>query len=848
MKLAKAYDPNQYEPNIYAMWEKSGAFEPTGVGEPYCILMPPPNANGNLHIGHALTIGLEDIMARYQRMKGRDVAYIPGADHAGFETWVVYERLLDKEGKSRFDFSREQLYSQVWNFVDQQRGNMELQLRALGASCDWKDLIFTLDKRVVDTVHNTFKKMWDEGLIYRGERIVNYSTKYQTSYADIEVDHKTEKGTLWQIAYPTYDKVGEIIIATTRPETMFGDTAVAVNPNDERYKGLIGTRVLLPLTDREIPIIADEYVDPNYGTGAVKVTPAHDVNDFEMGQRHNLERIQVIDFDGTMINVPSEFAGLTAEVARERVLAILQSEELMRGQTTIEHTVGYDYKSGLPIQPLIKDQWFLKVESLAQRAKQAVENNEIAFTPESRKRVLIQYLDNLRDWNLSRQIPWGIPIPAFQNVDNPEDWIFDNRVDEKTISVNGKTYRREEDTFDTWFSSAQLPFIATDALTDGPLSRFYPTSVMETGFDILFWIARMIMLGLYNTGKVPFKYVYLHGMVLDEKGQKMSKSKGNVISPMETIANFGSDALRMGIVANRSAGQNQAFGVDKVVAGRNFCNKLWNISRFIEDKLGDGYRGGAPEPTSMVDHWIINELNEAIADIGQKVESYRFAEASEAVYHIIWDSVADWFIEASKLEDNPSMLAWVLDTSLKLAHPFAPFVTETIWQTLSWHDNLLITSRWPEKTDYDEIAAAEFNRLKKLIVEARFVMAELPGNERYDLLYRDDSLIADNIALIQKLAKLKGIKAVDQARGLRLAASGREAWLDVSEKTLREHQTNLEVRLAEIHANIKALEARLTNEAYIAKAPAKLVEETRTQLEQKKTLVERLVHELDIIK
>jgi len=849
MKLAKTYDPNQYEPNIYAMWEKSGAFQPTGVGEPFSIVMPPPNANGKLHIGHALTFNLEDIMTRYWRMRGRDVIYIPGADHAGFETWVVYDKILEEQGKNRFDFSREQLYSQVWNFVEQQRGNMDLQLRSLGVSASWKDLVFTLDKKVIDTVYDTFKKLWDEGLIYRGERIVNYSTKYRTSYADIEVNHKKEKGKLWQIAYPTYDRIGEIVIATTRPETIFGDTAVAVNPNDERYKNLVGTRVLLPLTDREIPIIADESVDPTFGTGAVKVTPAHDPIDFEVGKRHNLERIQVIDFDGTMINVPSQFSGITVEAARKKTLAALQSEELIRGETTIEHTVGYDYKSGLPIEPLVKDQWFLKVESLAKRAKQALESEEITFTPESRKRILIQYLDNLHDWNLSRQIPWGIPIPAFQNTNKPDDWIFDTRVDEKTINVNGQTYRREEDTFDTWFSSGQWPFIVTDALTGGPLSRFYPNSVMETGIDILDrWVARMIMLGLYITDKVPFKHVYLHGLVLDEKGQKMSKSKNNVTDPIEMISKFGSDALRLGIVANRSAGQNQAFSTNKVVAGRNFCNKLWNIARFVENKLGEGFTVSAPEPQTIADHWITYELMSTVDLIERQIENYRFSEASATMYHEIWDNVADWYIEASKLQDNPAMLAWVLDTSLKIAHPFAPFVTETIWQTLSWHKDLLITAKWPEKTKYIEIAAAEFSRLKKLVTEIRFVTSELPGNERYRLLYQNDSLIADNEKLIQKLAKLKEVKAVDQPRGLRLANSGREAWIDISAEILAEHQTNLEVRLAEAHTIISNLETRLANDTYVKKAPANLVAESRAQLEQKKTLIERLTHELEIIK
>lgn len=848
MKLAKAYDPNQYEPNIYAMWEQSGAFNPSGKGEPFSVVMPPPNANGNLHIGHALDMNLKDTVVRYKRMTGHDVAFIPGADHAGFETWVVYEKELTKQGKNRFDFSREQLYSQVWNFVDEQRGNMELQLRALGVSATWDNSVFTLDEKVVKTVYSTFKKLWDEGLIYRGERIVNYSTKYQTSYADIEVQHKQEKGTLWHIAYPTLDKIGEIVVATTRPETMFGDVAVAVHPDDERYKDLIGTRVLLPLTNREIPIIADEYVDPKFGTGAVKITPAHDPNDFEVGKRHDLDKIQVIDFDGTMINVPSQFLGLEAEAARKRVLAALEAQEFVRGHTEIEHSVGYDYKSGLPIQPLIKEQWFLKITPLAERAIEAIEAGEIDFMPAGRRNILLQYLRNVHDWNLSRQIPWGIPIPAFQNVDDPEDWIYDDRIDEKTIEVNGKTYRREEDTFDTWFSSGQWPFVVTDYMDRGDLSRFYPTSLMETGTDLLDrWIARMIMLGLYVTDKVPFKQVYLHGMVLDEHSQKMSKSKGNVINPIEMVSEYGSDALRIGILANRSPGQNQAFSVNRIVAGRNFCNKLWNIARFVEDKLGENYQPRAAEPTTLADHWIIGELTNAAKDIGEKLSTYRFAEASDVMYHAVWDQVADWYIEASKDNVNPNMLAWVLDTSLKISHPFAPFVTETIWQTLPWHNTLLMTASWPGELIYDQIPAAEFTRLQSLVTEARFVISELPGNEKYSLLYADDSLIEDNADLIKRLAKLKSVDYIDQARGLRLATSGRDAWLDVSAETLYEHQTNLEARLAATHADIKALESRLKNENYVRKAPPELVEETKKNLEEKQAIADRLIRELEVI-
>ncbi len=849
MKLAKTYDPSQSESTIYQMWETADAFAPKGEGEPYSIVMPPPNANGNLHIGHALMADLEDILVRYCRMRGRDAIYIPGADHAGFETWVVYERELVKQGKSRTDFSRSELYAQVWDFVHQQRGNMEKQLRALGTSASWKDLVFTLDDKVTSTVYGTFKKLWDEGLIYRGERIVNYSTKYQTSYADIEVDHKTEKGTLWKIAYPSIDKIKEIVVATTRPETMLGDTAIAVHPDDARYKDLIGTRVLVPLTDREIPVIADEYVDPQYGTGAVKITPAHDPNDFEVGQRHDLPRIQVIDFDGRMINVPPQFMRLEVEKARKEVLTALKHEQLLRGEEAIVHTVGYDYKSGLPIQPMIKDQWFLKVRPLAEKAKEAIESGAISFTPASKKQALIQYYDNLKDWNLSRQIPWGIPIPAFENVNDPNDWIFDTRVDQETIVVNGTTYKREEDTFDTWFSSGQWPFITTDYLSQGPLAKYYPTSVLETGFDILYpWVARMIMLGLYATGEVPFKDVYLHGLVLDEKGQKMSKSKGNVINPMEAINEHGSDALRLGIVAARSAGQNQAFSMTKVVTGRNFCNKLWNIARFIENKLEDDFKPGAPEPASLADHWIVRQLNTAAEAIASQLEDYRFAEASETMYHAIWDDVADWYIEASKKQDNPDMLAWVLDTSLRLAHPFAPFVTETIWQTLNWwQEDLLIGAAWPTALEYNDIAATEFEQLQKLVTEARFVTAELPGNKKYTLLYHADTLVEDNNTLIQHLARLEAVAPTDQPRGLRLAASNREAWLDVDEETLYQHQTNLEVRLSDARQAIAMFEGRLSNPSYVDKAPARLVEDTRQQLEEKKALVERLERELTVL-
>ena len=848
MQLAKQYIPNDYEPNIYALWETSGALEPTGVGKPYSIIMPPPNANGNLHIGHALDMNLKDILIRYHRMKGDDAVFIPGADHAGFETWVVYERELTKQGKSRFDFSRDQLYSQVWNFVQEKRGNMELQLRALGVSASWKHLTFTLDDKVINTVYDTFKKMWDDNLVYRGERIVNYCTEHQTSFADIEVEHKNEKGKLWKIAYPTLDKIGEIIVATTRPETMLGDVAVAVHPDDERYKKLVGTRILLPIVDKEIPIIADEYVDMSYGTGAVKITPAHDPNDFEIAKRHDLPIESIISPEGKMINVPAQFLGLTPVEARARVLEALEALELRRGETEIEHAVGHCYKCGSVIEPMIKEQWFIKTQSLAQPAIDALKKEEITFYPASKRKELIAYLEQLKDWNISRQIPWGIPIPAFVNENDPKDWIFDTRTNEQSIVVNGTTYIREEDTFDTWFSSGQWPYIVTDYLTGGDLANYFPTDMMETGMDIMrAWVSRMIMLSLYRTGKLPFKEVYLHGMVNDEHNQKMSKSKGNVINPMELVAEFGSDATRMGIIAGRAPAQSQAFNRGSVIAARNFCNKLWNIARFVEAQIGDNHQIVDLEPQTPADHWIIRQLNDAANNIAVRLEQYRFSEASETVYHTIWDDVADWYIESSKTAINRPLLSWVLATSLKIAHPFAPFVTETIWQTLNYTNGILMREAWPTPEKFDPIAAEQFEQLKLLVAEGRWVIAELPGNKKYRLLYGNDSLIADNQDTIKHLMRLEAIEHTDQPRGLRLATANREAWLDIDSETLYQHQENLEMRLAEARQKLAGLKKRLENPTYVEKAPAHLVEETREQLAEQEKIITRLVSELEVI-
>lgn len=846
MNLPKTYEPGQYEADIYQLWEQTGAFQPKGEGETFSVVMPPPNANGNLHIGHALGNALQDVLTRYHRMQGKRTLYLPGADHAGFETWVVYEKYLETQGQSRFDFSREELYQQTWDFVAGHRGGMEEQLKKLGASCDWSKLTFTLDPNVVATAYRTFEKMWNDDLIYRGERIVSYCTKHQTSFSDIEIIYREEKSYIWSIAFPLDDESGEVVIATTRPETLVGDVAVAVHPDDERYRHLVGKKIKLPLTDRIIPIIADEMVDQAFGTGAVKITPAHDPNDFEVVERHpELPRLNVIGFDGLMNeNAPEKYRSMDVEQARKVILTDLESLGLLRETKDHLHSVAHCYKCDSVIQPLLKDQWFVKVQPLAERAIRAIEKGEIRFTPENKSKVLVNYLSNLRDWNISRQIPWGIPIPAFQNTENENDWIFDINVDKETITKDGKTYRRDPDTFDTWFSSGQWPFITTQFSQFGDLSEFYPTSVMETGHDILYpWVSRMVMLGLYVTGEVPFRDVYLHGLVLDPHGQKMSKSKDNVVNPLEIVDKYGSDATRIGLLSSRSAGQNQAFAPDKVLAGRNFCNKLWNIARYVENTLGDQITEAAdPNPETPADHWVVHELVEAKREVAGLLEEYRFSEALDVVYHTIWDKVADWYIESTKAGYSASTMVWALEACLIMAHPFAPFVTETIWQTLDWHpedEDMLINTRWHMSENFDASKVADFQQIQYIVKESREVLSEI-NTRKINLTTTDSTLIIDNSELLKKLIGCLGVSQTKKASGLRLTTTTQNAYLDLSEKQLTDYKSSLTEKLSEAEKEIHALEHRLSNEKYTRNAPINLVEESRLGLKKAESKHEHL--------
>ena len=901
MKFASSYEPNQYESDIYAAWEANGLFQPTVSTVPvdddanghddrakdtniFSIVMPPPNANGNLHIGHGLTVALEDSLTRYYRLRGKSSWYIPGADHAGFETWVVYEKTLEQKGHTRFEYDRNELYARVWDFVAEQRGNMELQLRALGASCAWDDLTFTLDENVVDRVYTTFEKMWNDGLIYRDKKLVNYCPKHQTAFADIEVEHRDEPGTLWDIAYD------DIIVSTTRPETLFGDVAVAVNPTDERYKDLVGQTVHLPLTNREIPIIADEHADKEFGTGAVKITPAHDFDDFEVGERHQLPRLQVISEDNHMINVPEQYVGLTPLECRKQVLKDLEAAGLLKGEKKITHSVAHCYKCGTILEPTLKEQWFVDVKKLAKVAISHLENGEIKFYPENKQKVLINYLNNLKDWNISRQIPWGIAIPMFHKVDDTAtdepDWIFDRRTNLKEIEKNGVKYVRDEDTFDTWFSSSHWPIVCTDWSEDNP-TPYYPLNVMETGADILFaWVARMIMMGLYVTGEVPFREVYLHGLVLDEHGKKMSKSKGNVINPIELVAKYGSDAFRLGILRGRSAGMNQAFSENSVIAGRNLANKLWNISRLIQSivdekpesennafeehnrRRGDygatEARNYGPEGAfrksivsdtyttdNMGEDWICREINDCLEQVENDMTNYRFAEAVESLYSTIWDKYADWFLESQKIYKNVPLLKRTLETLLIALHPFAPFVTEAIWQNLSWTDSFIITAKWPEKLKFDPISAENFENIRIIVSVARTTLQALPGTnnaKKYSLMYDHDSLVEDNLDLIKALTKVPAIQALNGSpRGLRLALASHELYLDVPEKVVKDYKDSLTEKILSVGRELDSLNQRMSNPNYVDKAPAHLVKETRDQIAEKEQLIARLKTQFELI-
>lgn len=844
MKLPKVYEPAKYEADIYALWEKSQAFQPRKTGKSYSVVVPPPNANANLHIGFALTMTLQDIAVRYHRLKGESALFVPGADHAGFETQSVYEKHLAKEGKSRFDFSREELYSRIWDFVAQNRKGFEEQFRSLGGSVDWSRFAFTLDEKIVRRAYATFKKMWDEGLIYRSERLVNYCTHHRTGFADIEVVYKEGKTPLYYLKY------GPFTLATTRPETKFGDTAVAVHPNDTRYQEWIGKTVTVEGVNGpfEVRVVADEMVDPKFGTGVVKITPAHSFDDWEVAQRHNLPAVRIINHDGTLNHKAGQFEGMTVMEARKAVVKALKEKDLLvKVDENYHNRTGHCYKCGTVIEPMLMEQWFVDMQPLAKPALKALHANKIAFYPDTKKDQLIHYLENLRDWNISRQIAWGIPIPAFQNVNDSDDWIYDECVDQEIIEVDGKTYRRDPDVFDTWFSSSSWPYATLGYPDNEDFKQHYPLSLMETGGEILYpWVSRMIMLGLYVTGEIPFKSVYIHGYVMAEDGSKMSKSIGNVINAPEVIEKYGADALRMGIIAGRAPAVNRGYDPRKIEDARNFANKLWNVARYIEGRLGEQGQGGAVGLKTDADHWILEKLQRTADSVADDLEHYRFAEAYDSVYHFVWDDFADWYLEASKATENLPLLRFALESILAITHPFAPFVTETIWQTISEDkDALLATSSWPtfDSTPKPNKKAAErFESAKTLVTEIRGVHRAL-GLKESVLDHVRSEAVESNAEVIRRMGRLIDLREVESSHGLRLTGSNIEAWLDIEPEVAKRYADKLDEKRTEAAEAVARLEVRLSNANYVANAPEAVVAQTRAQLAEAKQRLQAIMDE-----
>ena len=845
MDLPKTYEPGQYEADIYALWEKADAFKPSGKGKPFSIVMPPPNANANLHIGYALVGAIQDIATRYHRLRGDNTLLLPGADHAGFETQSVYEKHLAKEGKSRFDFSREELYQQIWDFVAQNRANFMTQFRRLGISCDWSRFTFTLDEKIVKRAYATFKKLWDEGLIYRGERLVNYCTFHRTGFADIEVVHEDVETPLYYIKY------GPFTLATTRPETKFGDTAVAVHPGDKRYEKYVGQVIEVqgvngPFT---VQVVADEMVDPNFGTGVVKITPAHSFDDWEVARRHNLPAKRVINHDGTLNHETGRFEGMTVLEARKAVAEAMKEQGLLvKVDEHYKTRIGKCYKCGTVIEPMLMEQWFLNMQPLAQESVKRLEAKEVTFYPDTKRTQLITYLNGLHDWNLSRQIAWGIPIPAFQNVDDSDDWIYDERVDQEIITVNGKTYHRDPDVFDTWFSSSSWPYATLDYPDSKDYKEFYPLSLMETGGEILYpWVSRMLNLGLYVTGKVPFNEVYIHGYVMAEDGSKMSKSLGNVVDPMPVIDEYGSDALRMGIIAGRAPAVNRGYDKRRVEEARNFCNKLWNIARYTQG-LASGAGNQDAKARSDADHWVLARLSELQKGLEADVAEYRLSEAYERLYHFVWDDLADWYIEASKTTPNVPLLMRILQDVLIMTHPFAPFVTETIWQTLEeTGDSVLAVQSWPELAAFDKAKAQAFTEVQAIVGEARFITKSL-NVDGATLYYTDVPFLQENAGLIKRLAKLHDVQEVRDGMGLYLTNTSYRCWLDIDQATAGRFATQLQEKLKGQQALVERLESRLANKSYTSKAPKAVVEQTKTQLEEAKTQLEAITKEYERFK
>ena len=897
--MDKRYNPKEIESRIYTSWEDSGYFSPSKSGDPFCIVIPPPNVTGTLHMGHAFQDTIMDIIIRYERMKGKNTLWQVGTDHAGIATQMVVERQLEKNGTSRQELGREAFEQEVWKWKEESGSTITKQMKRLGASTDWSKEKFTMDENLIKGVTKVFVQLFEEGLIYRGNRLINWDPVLQTALSDLEVVTSDERGSLWHMKYPLDGKEGHVVVATTRPETMLGDTAVAVHPKDDRYKHLIGENIILPLTERKIPIIADEYVDRDFGTGCLKITPAHDFNDFEIGTKHGLEIISVLDQAAKIkCSSPSKYEGLDRFEARRKIVEDLQALGLIQDIEDYSLTVPRGDRSGAILEPLITNQWFLRMESLAKPAIEVVKSGELKFVPENWSKTYFEWLENIQDWCISRQLWWGHRIPAWYDS---EGNVFvgesESEIRKKNNIDASIVLTQDEDVLDTWFSSALWPFSSLGWPDDTyDLKTFYPTNVLVTGFDIIFfWVARMVMMSLKFMDEIPFKQIYIHGLIKDKNGQKMSKSKGNILDPIDLIdgisldellekrvqglmqpemenriinetkkefpngiPDFGTDALRFNFAIQASTGRDIRLDLNRVEGYRNFCNKIWNASRFIRMNTNDfelldtNVSKGHP-----IDQWIQSRFRQTIEEVERQYGQYRFDLAATTMYEFVWNDFCDWYIELSKtLINDPDIsesekdytknnLILMLDSILRMLHPTIPFITEEIWQSMNEENakRSIMKSSFPSSNDWsaDETGARKSEWLKDFVSSVRQIRSEMniPPKQSISIIIQDasssDHEKLDTLgSFIRNLGSVESITHKESSDDLPKSAIALLGEMKVfiplaGLVDIEEEKSRLEKKLSKLNKELESVENRLSNDAFIKKAPIEVVDDLKAK-------------------
>ena len=867
-ELAKAYEPKEVEDRIYDFWMKGKYFhaEVDPKKKPYTIVIPPPNITGQLHLGHAMDETLQDTLIRWRRMQGYSALWLPGTDHASIATEAKIVEAMRKEGITKEEIGREKFLERAWAWKDQYGGRIVEQLKKLGSSCDWDRLRFTMDEGCNKAVNHVFKKLYDKGLIYRGERIINWCPHCKTSISDAEVVFEEKEGSFWHLRYPLSDGSGYIELATTRPETMLGDTAVAVHPDDERYKALVGKTVILPLVNKEIPIIADSYVEQDFGTGVVKITPAHDPNDFEVGLRHNLPVINVMDDGGVINENGGKYAGMSALEARKQIVKDLDEAGFLIKIEPIKHNVGTCYRCGTVVEPRVSTQWFVKMEPLAKPAIDAVKDGDIRFIPERMDKVYYNWMENIKDWCISRQLWWGHQIPAWYCECG--ETIVSETVPTVCPKCGGTHLTRDPDTLGTWFSSALWPF-STLGWPDNTeeLKYFYPTNTLVTGYDIIFfWVARMIFSGLEHMGEVPFNTVFFHGLIRDAQGRKMSKSLGNGVDPLDVISVYGADALRFTLVTGNSPGNDLRFSEEKVSASRNFANKIWNAARFILMNIeGKDIDCALPKKLYTSDKWILNRFNNVTAAVTENLEKFELGMAVSKLYDFIWDDFCDWYIELAKIRMNGAdeesadsarrVLVWTMSNTLKLLHPFMPYITEEIWQTLPHDGEALIVAKWPE---YDEALSfpQEAKNLENVMALIRAIRTRrnemnVPPSKKAHIYidtahpapYEEASEFIARLAYGSKVEIGTGFDVQGAVTAVTDDAKALLPMDDLVDKAAEIARLNKE--LANAQKQLDTVKAKLANEKFTSKAPQNVIDGVKANGEKLEAKIKLILETLE---